>query len=83
MEKKLWFKAKWFGWGWYPSSWEGWLVTMIGTGFYVCSYMYMDLESLTDTQIMIWMVTSISALIFYFMFWGYTKGEKPYWRWGK
>ncbi len=25
--KKLWFKAKWFGWGWYPASGEGWMAT--------------------------------------------------------
>ena len=26
-KKKLWFKAKNYGWGWYPASREGWLVT--------------------------------------------------------
>ena len=24
MPQKLWFKAKLYGWGWYPCSWEGW-----------------------------------------------------------
>ena len=23
---KIWFKAKMYGWGWQPQSWEGWLV---------------------------------------------------------
>lgn len=26
---KIWFKRKRFGWGWYPASWEGWLVTVV------------------------------------------------------
>ena len=24
--KKLWFRAKRYGWGWYPCSWQGWAV---------------------------------------------------------
>jgi hypothetical protein len=83
MKKKLWFKAKWFGWGWYPVTWEGWLVTLLGTGVYVLSFVYMDLESLTDLQISIWSLISFSGLLFYFLFWGYTFGEEPRWRWGK
>ena len=27
MEKTIWFKAKEYGWGWYPFTWEGWTVT--------------------------------------------------------
>ncbi|MCX6717702.1 MAG: hypothetical protein NTU76_03445 [Candidatus Taylorbacteria bacterium] len=25
---KLWFKRKTYGWGWVPSSWEGWFVVI-------------------------------------------------------
>ncbi len=32
MSDKLWFKAKKFGWGWTPCSWEGWTVTGLYTG---------------------------------------------------
>ncbi|HEY9480709.1 MAG TPA: hypothetical protein VIR98_00575 [Candidatus Paceibacterota bacterium] len=28
MEKKLWFRAKRFGWGWVPVTWQGWAVTV-------------------------------------------------------
>ena len=27
--KKLWFRAIYYGWGWYPCSWEGWLVLLV------------------------------------------------------
>ena len=27
--KKVWFKAKEYGWGWYPSSWQGWIILLI------------------------------------------------------
>ena len=29
MNNKLWFKAKMFGWGWYPITWQGWLITIL------------------------------------------------------
>ena len=28
-KSKLWFRAKNYGWGWYPCSWEGWTVLLI------------------------------------------------------
>ncbi len=28
MNKKIWFKKKRYGWGWTPSSWEGWVATL-------------------------------------------------------
>lgn len=27
--KKLWFKVKRYGWGWYPVSWQGWTITLV------------------------------------------------------
>lgn len=27
--KKLWFRARRFGWGWYPVSWQGWAVSIL------------------------------------------------------
>ena len=27
--KQLWFKAKTYGYGWYPVTWQGWLVILI------------------------------------------------------
>lgn len=26
-DSRLWFKAKRFGWGWVPVTWEGWALT--------------------------------------------------------
>lgn len=25
----FWFRAKEYGWGWYPATWEGWLVLLV------------------------------------------------------
>lgn len=88
MEKRLWFKAKLFGWGWYPATWEGWLVILIWVGILVAHTSYLGS----------WTEKSPSELSYPEMFeflipfaiytglliWvSYVKGEKPRWRWGK
>lgn len=34
---KYWFKPKWFGYGFYPVSWEGWLCTLMLLGLILLS----------------------------------------------
>ncbi|MFA7682196.1 MAG: hypothetical protein WCX61_04160 [Candidatus Peribacteraceae bacterium] len=29
MANKYWFKPKWFGYGFFPVTWEGWLATLV------------------------------------------------------
>ncbi len=74
--KKLWFKAKCYGWGWYPCSWEGWLVILS----------WAILFSLTISQIgdHKWLKNIIFILVFTAILLTicYAKGEKPRWRWG-
>ncbi len=74
--KKLWFKAKHYGWGWYPCSWEGWLIILA----------WIVLFTLTITRIddHEWLKNLIAVLIFtVILLWiCYKKGEKPGWRWG-
>jgi hypothetical protein len=82
-KQKLWFRAKNFGWGWYPVSWEGWLSTII----YVL-FLYMNIYTAENWTKDIWtgvieviiplIVVSASFFAICFM-----KGEKPVWRWGK
>ena len=43
-EKKLWFRAKCYGWGWYPCSWEGWLVILIWAIFFTLSMVKLNQE---------------------------------------
>ena len=74
--KKLWFKAKHYGWGWCPCSWQGWLLILAWVILFTLAVIKMDHEWLKN-------------LIFIFVFTGiliwicYKKGEKPRWRWGK
>lgn len=82
IEKKIWFKAKQYGWGWYPASWEGWAVL----GLYVAwvlkraftfSPEYVGFEGILDFLVDIVIPTIFLLIICY------ARGETPRWRWGK
>jgi hypothetical protein len=75
MTNKLWFRAKNYGYGWRPITWQGWsvvgiyIVFVIGLGTFLSpGFEYFGLVFLA-TIVLIW----ISA----------KKGEKARWRWGK
>ncbi len=70
-KSRYWFKARNYGWGWTPSSWQGWLVVII----------FIILESLLATNTDIFIVGTF-VLVGVLILICYKKGEKPRWRWG-
>ncbi len=80
--KKLWFKRKLYGWGWYPSSWEGWTVT----GLYVLLMLFFTFavdESSPTNEMAFTFVLPAVLLTVAFIRLCYRTGEKPRWQWGK
>jgi prepilin signal peptidase PulO-like enzyme (type II secretory pathway) len=75
-KEKLWFRAKCYGWGWYPCSWQGWFVILIWVILFIFSVIKMDHEWLKNL-LFIFLITFILILICW------KKGEKPRWRWGE
>ena len=73
---KIWFRRKLYGWGWYPSTWEGWIVILVWVILFTSFMSGIDHESLKN---MIFIIFSVALLIFIC----YKKGEKPRWQWGK
>lgn len=78
--KKYWFRRKRYGWGWVPSSWEGW-VTM----FVFVLAVVIVFSNIGSNEAAIGVLRSIIAIIILTLaligvcFW---KGEKPRWQWG-
>jgi hypothetical protein len=78
-EKKYWFPAKTYGWGWgLPSTWQGWVVMIL----------YMILITLSvfifppDKQWALFIsIDVLLTILFIVICW--IKGEPPKWRWGK
>lgn len=78
--KKLWFRAKRFGYGWYPGSWEGFLVLAL----YLCVVMLLvwhgrELSAGISvlTQIIFPSLSATAALLLCC----YLTGETAYWNW--
>jgi len=79
---KLWFKAKDYGWGWYPSAWQGWLVVL---GYIVILAVIFILTKnyiVNDSDVFIFFIpVAIATALLLFIC--YKKGERTEWRWGK
>lgn len=73
---KIWFKAKEYGWGWRPKTWQGWIVLLIYTIILIINLMNMTLNP--GLSIASLLVSTLCLLAIC-----YRKGEKPRWRWGE
>lgn len=82
-EKKYWFKAKEYGWGWTPANWKGWLVLFFWLFLNIWFFFKIDKNShsISDTMIGLFPAFLISTILLIVIC--IKKGEKPRWRWGK
>jgi len=82
MEKRLWFKRKRYGYGWTPSSWEGWAVTFS----YIAIIYGLTLtvsENATDKEALLTLLLPMAVLTALLLRVVYDHGETPRWQWGK
>lgn len=91
--RKLWFRAKEYGWGWYPISWQGWAVTVLYALLFTLASLVFGgwigpaQESgvaVRDLAFGVLEFAAVFALLTYTLFRICMRyGEKPRWRWGK
>lgn len=81
--KRYWFKAKNYGWGWYPVTWQGWLILLgyISLIGWLVKDLDRELTSMSDRMLgffvsLIFLTTTLILICF-------LTGEDPRWRWGK
>jgi len=82
-DKKYWFPAKRYGWGWgFPSSWQGWVVL----GLYIVlgvlgAFVFLPLlrHPVVYFSVYLGYVAVLTGLFLAICWW---KGEPPRWRWG-
>lgn len=82
MEKKIWFKRKIYGWGWYPATWQGWLVTAVYIAVILASAATVDEGSPAREVAFTFALPVILATVAFIRI-AYKKGEAPRWQWGK
>ncbi len=84
MSGPLWFRAKRYGWGWTPVTWQGWAVTMAyalvvagWAAYEVVTARRQQVSAVWPGLIAILLLTALLVVICWI------KGERPRWRWGK
>ena len=75
-KKDIWFKAKTYGWGWCPCTWQGWVV--------ILSFIIgITINSMFVIKNKILFGANMCVLVMILIIICLKKGEKPRWRWGK
>lgn len=81
--KEIWFKAKLYGWGWNPITWQGWLATLVYCVGIVTFFTFVDFNDRSMSDTLLRFVVPFAIFTGLFIMLCYTKGERPRWRWGK
>lgn len=84
--KGLWFKERWYGWGWVPVKWQGWATIAVFVGILILNGVFLERNmpeggdpSIVDLIIFFGVLTISVSLLFLIC---YKKGERPHWNWG-
>ncbi len=80
---KLWFRAKRYGYGWTPCTWEGWLVILVYAALIVWTFLTVDAKSHSSSDSLIAFVPLVVLYTLILLLICIRKGEKAKWRWGK
>ncbi|MCE9586563.1 hypothetical protein K8R04_04600 [Candidatus Uhrbacteria bacterium] len=83
MKRPIWFKAKNYGYGWYPATWQGWLIMAIWLALLLLNLYRIDSVSHSSSDTLINFVPQSLILTLILVAVSYWAGEKPRWRWGK
>lgn len=80
--KKYWFKAKKYGYGWQPASWEGWAVLLGFVILVLLNTLRLNASGDADPKTFTFVFLQNAALIILLLVICYRTGEKPRWQWG-
>ncbi len=80
---KFWFKAKSYGWGWMPATWQGWMITVVFGIFIGLVVFLSDVNSHSASDILMSAFPFIALLLATLLAVCMKTGEKPSWRWKK
>ncbi len=80
--KKRWFKRKVYGWGWYPATWQGWLVLGLYAAIMFTLASTVD-ESSPGREVFFMLVLPFVLLTAALIRICYKTGETPRFQWGE
>jgi hypothetical protein len=83
-QPRYWFRAKRYGWGWTPATWQGWALLAVWAVVFtalVAGCAAAAEASMSALFIVLLVLTFASTLILVWLSWRH--GEPARWRWGK
>lgn len=78
-----WFRAKTYGWGWTPASWQGWMILLIYMYALVTMFLSVDARSRSGSDTLISLAVPFILATTIMIAICYRTGEPPEWRWGQ
>jgi hypothetical protein len=82
-QRTYWFRAKSYGWGWVPATWQGWVILIAFIALIVGNVYRIDSRSHSASDTLIQAVPESIFLILILIGICWRTGERPQWRWGK
>jgi len=82
---RMWFKAKRYGYGWYPATWEGWVVTLGYCALVLlpsAALSFVGPDHLAGTRFLVAFILYIVLLTAALLWVCVQHGEPARWRWG-
>ncbi len=79
---EYWFKARLYGWGWVPVTWQGWLVILVYLGIIITPGILVADDIKSGEQFLTLFLPLIIIFTVILIWICYKKGEKPHWSWG-
>lgn len=87
MGAPLWFRAKRYGWGWTPATWQGWAIIAVYAAILLLWAAYLLANPGVPRRwhgAAVWIgVAPVLVLSAALVAICWIKGERPRWRWGK
>ena len=80
-DRRIWFAAKKYGWGWTPCTAEGWAVVGVGIALFTACIVLAIAFVDTTAAFVIFLLLAM-LVIGGIVYVGWRTGEKPGWRWG-
>ena len=80
---QLWFRAKRWGWGWYPCTWQGWAIIAMYVFALVNGVFWIKDHVITTRDLFVRVLPSFYIMTVFLTIICYATGEKPLWRWGR
>jgi len=74
--RRYWFRAKRYGWGWTPATWQGWVFTLGWLATTLPMTFWLANQNIGMAYAFMSIMIVVLAVVCFM------KGEPPRWRWG-